>query len=130
MAKSMSLAISQDTKLTINVIMAMSSLDRGTVNVSTLDTGVEKNQFANVSDNIQCTYRRLCDRLSMQFIHTGIICLRLEAPLHGKVVVKGNTPSSKALYSCNHGYKLHGLQERQCQYDGIWQGDAPVCKSK
>ena len=64
------------------------------------------------------------------FIHTEITCLNLKAPLYGKVDVKGYTPLSKALYSCNHGYRLHGLKERQCQNNGIWYGDAPTCKSK
>ena len=64
------------------------------------------------------------------FIHIEITCLNLKAPLYGKVIVKGNTPLSKALYSCNHGYRLHGLKERQCQNNGIWYGNAPTCKSK
>ena len=63
-------------------------------------------------------------------MHTEIICPDLTAPRYGKVIVKGNTPLSKALYSCNDGYELHGLKWRQCQYDGSWSESAPVCRVK
>lgn len=40
---------------------------------------------------------------------------------------RGNTPSSKAYYSCNAGYELKGLKWRKCLYDGTWYGSAPTC---
>jgi CUB/sushi domain-containing protein len=39
-----------------------------------------------------------------------------------------NRPGTKAVYTCNKGYKLDGDETRLCLYDGTWEGKAPTCK--
>ena len=51
------------------------------------------------------------------------------APQYGSVDIKGYGHGSKALYSCNHGYKLNGGEYITCNY-GVWKGRIPVCKRK
>ena len=60
-------------------------------------------------------------------IQTAIPCTKLAAPEYGTVNVKGYSHSSRAVYACNHGYKLYGDDYITCDY-GIWKGKIPVCK--
>ncbi len=60
--------------------------------------------------------------------HLGIICPKLDDPEDGQVTVTGLTPSSTAEYSCNKGFKLFGTAWRKCQANGVWSGEAPICK--
>ena len=55
-------------------------------------------------------------------------CSKLDAPKYGKVWVTGNSYSSTAYYTCNHGYDLDGVYSRKCQHDGRWGGKAPECR--
>lgn len=58
----------------------------------------------------------------------GIVCPHLDAPRYGKVRVNTYTPTSKAYYSCDEGYRLYGLEWRKCLYSGQWYGHAPTCR--
>ena len=62
-------------------------------------------------------------------IFTAINCPKVYAPEYGTVVVKGYSHSSRAEYSCNHGYHLYGDGYITCNY-GIWKGKIPICKRK
>ena len=62
------------------------------------------------------------------FINTGIVCPHLDHPQYGRVKVDRYSPSSRAYYSCDDGYILHGLTYRKCLADGSWYGKAPICR--
>ena len=64
----------------------------------------------------------------IHIIPTEILCPQIKAPLHGKVIISGYTPLSKALYACKKGYKLVGLLLRKCLANGSWFGSAPTCQ--
>ena len=57
-------------------------------------------------------------------------CDGLTAPDNGNVnkmcVLAGNSAS----YSCDDTYTLVGAATRVCGADGVWQGEAPICKRK
>ena len=57
-----------------------------------------------------------------------VTCEDLDDPDYGKVWQSGTKVGSIAKYFCNKGFKLVGNLKRQCQYDGEWSGDEPVCK--
>ena len=50
--------------------------------------------------------------------------------MNGSVHVSGTTPGSRADYKCDDGFKLKGMELRECQDNGQWTGEAPVCKSE
>ena len=56
-----------------------------------------------------------------------VLCEYLEAPAHGSINQIDRTVGSTATYSCDHGFKLKGNEQRECLYDGTWSGDDPVC---
>ena len=58
---------------------------------------------------------------------TVINCPALEHPERGLVSVGGNSTGSVATYSCNGGYSLIGSATRQCQSDGTWSNESPIC---
>ena len=66
----------------------------------------------------------------LYFLNIGILCPDLEDPVYGSVDDGDNRPGTKAVYTCNKGFKLVGESERKCQYSGEWTGEAPVCKCK
>ena len=60
-----------------------------------------------------------------------IDCGTLSAPPNGAVDFSAGTVfGDKATYSCNSGYILKGPATRECQIDGEWSGEDPVCKRK
>ena len=60
----------------------------------------------------------------------AISCPDLPSPSNGRVVLSGSTLSSNAIYSCNRGFILVGVNRRVCQVDGTWSGEAPTCNSE
>ena len=61
---------------------------------------------------------------------SGITCEDLDDVPQGSVSQMGNTPGSRATYSCISGYRLSDDQPRQCQDNGKWSGVEPSCISK
>ena len=62
------------------------------------------------------------------FLHHAVItCPTLENPTNGRVRVSGQTVGSRAIYSCNPGYKIDGNSRRRCMDDGQWSGEDPRC---
>ncbi|XP_017775518.1 PREDICTED: CUB and sushi domain-containing protein 3 isoform X2 [Nicrophorus vespilloides] len=55
-------------------------------------------------------------------------CADPEEIQFGSVSTTGKLFGAKAMYSCQHGYHVVGLQSRTCQADGQWAGSAPACK--
>ena len=85
-------------------------------------------------DHIQ--YRTLYHKRKLTFdnyendtIPTAIPCPKLTPPEYGSVDVKGHSHGSRAIYSCDHGYKLYGDSYITCDY-GVWKGKIPICKRK
>ena len=64
--------------------------------------------------------------ISIPLIET-ISCPVLEHPDRGLVTIGGNSPGSVATYSCNGGHSLIGSDTRQCQSDGTWSNESPLC---
>lgn len=54
------------------------------------------------------------------------MCPNLTAPDNGSVVF-GSRVGQKAEYSCNEGFMLVGVNQRECQANGEWNRDEPVC---
>ena len=55
------------------------------------------------------------------------MCPDLMAPDNGQVVVFGTSPGDTAMYSCNPGYELDGVDTLTCGDDGVWSAAPPVC---
>ena len=60
----------------------------------------------------------------------ALLCPELGNPENGQVVVEGRKVGSTASYTCNEGYRLHGLQTRTCQFILEWSGSEPRCNRK
>lgn len=88
-----------------------------------MDSGVGTNQIANVNN--------LSIHKTILSPHAAIPkCPDLDDPNYGDVDVTGNTPGSKAIYTCDSGFKLVGNRKRFCQKNGYWTGRDPICKRK
>ena len=57
-------------------------------------------------------------------------CLNLTSPSNGQVSLTTTTFGSVATYSCEEGYLLEGFPMRECQANGNWSEEEPVCASK
>ena len=58
-----------------------------------------------------------------------VSCPALEHPDRGLVTIGGNSPGSMATYSCNGGHSLIGSATRECQSNGTWSNESPICIS-
>ena len=57
-------------------------------------------------------------------------CGSLDNPANGQVTISPNTlQDSVAMYSCDVGYNLNGMESRTCLNSG-WEGEAATCQSK
>ena len=58
-------------------------------------------------------------------------CKDLQDLDYGKVEYGEKYVGALVTYSCDHGYKLVGDSQRQCEHSGYWSGTKPECiKSK
>ena len=55
------------------------------------------------------------------------MCPGLTIPANGKVVVNGTFPGDTAMYSCDMGFVLEGVDTITCEDDGAWSAGPPVC---
>ncbi|CAB3368986.1 Hypothetical predicted protein [Cloeon dipterum] len=70
----------------------------------------------------------LCDgACGMSCIKPDRECDLVGPPSMGFVRITGRLFGEKAIYTCQEGWNLVGLQDRSCQADGQWSGDAPIC---
>ena len=58
-----------------------------------------------------------------------LVCPDLDDPPYGSVNVTDNTNGSTAHYECDEGFELVGDAYRECQDNGYWSGDIPMCES-
>ena len=65
---------------------------------------------------------------SQSFLCVVIDCGTLVAPDNGNVTVGMTTVGGVASYKCDRLYRLVGPESRQCQSNGLWTGEAPVCE--
>ena len=63
-------------------------------------------------------------------IFFALDCLNLTSPSNGQVSLTAATPGSVATYTCDNGYEVVGASVRECQANGSWSEDEPVCDSK
>ena len=61
-------------------------------------------------------------------LQTAIECPELMNLLNGIVSVHNDRFCLEATYECDDGFELDGTETRQCQLNGEWANDAPVCK--
>ena len=59
-----------------------------------------------------------------------IICGDLNPPLNGQVTTTTLQHGGMATYVCDIGYVVEGEATRECEGEGMWSGNAPVCRSK
>ena len=57
-------------------------------------------------------------------------CGSLTAPDNGQVSVTTTTYTSTADYTCDTGYSLVGVNQRNCTAAGTWTDGVPTCDSK
>lgn len=67
------------------------------------------------------------------YTHTPAVdCNSLPSPANGMVDLSPSTMfGSTAVYSCNEGYELNGINMRECESDGDWSLSAipdPICE--
>ena len=57
------------------------------------------------------------------------VCESLSNPISGGVVINDSTRvvGSIATYNCDDGFLLSGSIDRECQGNGTWSGDEPLC---
>ncbi len=68
--------------------------------------------------------------LGFYYFPTGVMCDNLSDITNGSVVLSGTNVGSTATYNCENGYFLVGMEQRQCQNNGQWNGTEPYCKRK
>ena len=64
------------------------------------------------------------------FLAVAVTCPNLENPGNGTVDVSGNQPGDTAVYSCDDGFTLDGVDTRTCGENGQWSGSEPTCVGK
>lgn len=57
-------------------------------------------------------------------------CGHLSDPANGQVTISGTSYWSKARYRCHDGFILVGVENRSCEANGLWSGEAPECLCK
>ncbi|XP_074036911.1 hig-anchoring scaffold protein isoform X1 [Leptinotarsa decemlineata] len=71
----------------------------------------------------------LCDgSCGLSCIKPDRECPEPEQIAFGTVTASGKLFGARAIYTCQHGYHVVGLQSRSCQADGQWAGGPPACK--
>ena len=60
-------------------------------------------------------------------MYTTASCSELSNPANGAVIWNGLTTGSSAIYFCDSGYQMTGVEIRTCMINGMWSGEAPTC---
>ena len=55
-------------------------------------------------------------------------CETLPNPFNGQVTLSGTAAGSVAMYTCEFSLELVGNATRECQIDGTWSGEEPICQ--
>ena len=66
--------------------------------------------------------------LCIYYFSAAVLCPVLGDIANGAVTVTSRTVGSRATYTCNDGYRLQGDRQRECQRNGQWSGQEPVCR--
>lgn len=71
----------------------------------------------------------LCDGVcGLSCIRPEKECQELPDPPHGQVHLTGRHFNDRAVYTCDDGYQIVGLEQVICNSDGQWSGAQPSCK--
>ena len=111
----------------VNINMERGTTDRGVHTKKELIIIREANTIKEATMDVGQLHKRLVKHY-ICFIDKKVICSKLPDPDYGYVKVDGLYPGDKAVYKCNVGYVLVGLDTRKCLSDGKWSGEAPICK--
>ena len=58
----------------------------------------------------------------------AVMCLALPGVLNGTVTWNGLDPGDTATYTCDAGFQLDGLANRECGGDGVWTREESSCR--
>ena len=75
--------------------------------------------------------RKLClcdDVCGLSCVRPSKECPELPDPPHGQVHLTGRHFNDRAVYTCDDGYQIVGLEQVICNSDGMWSGAQPSCK--
>ena len=67
---------------------------------------------------------------SFQLHYTVVDCGSLTDPDNGQVSTTATTYTSNADYTCDTGYSLVGVNQRNCTAAGTWTDGEPTCQSE
>lgn len=71
----------------------------------------------------------LCDDIcGLSCVHPSKECPELPDPPHGQVQLTGRQFNDLAVYTCDDGYQIIGLDQVICNSDGVWSDGQPSCK--
>lgn len=59
-----------------------------------------------------------------------IACPRLDSPENGRVTITGSGFRAQALFECNSGFRINGLDVLVCLVSGMWSSKPPTCDGK
>ena len=81
-----------------------------------------------LSATVRLKHHLINHSINFSFISVAIDCGYLDDITNGVVDLDGTTFGSTASYTCASGFVLMGKGIRQCQGNGFWSGEAPVCE--
>ena len=58
------------------------------------------------------------------------VCSPPNEMVNGRFEFTGNTPGSATTYTCDTGYRISGINRRECRSDGSWSGSTPFCQKQ
>lgn len=62
-------------------------------------------------------------------VEADVTCPFLDDPMDGTVLFPvDRRPTDRATYRCNDGFVRVGDLIRECQENGMWTGEAPICR--
>ena len=76
------------------------------------------------------TRHDICMVHSSSMHYTVVDCGSLKDPDNGQVSAAATTYTSTADYTCDTGYSLVGVSQRNCTAAGIWSDGEPTCQSE
>ena len=111
--------------------MGTSSQEVRILHVGKIISGLQYFQCVDVSNILlQCSASRfIMQHFSHYLLPCPVIdCGTLTKPDNGSVTQTGTSLGSVATYNCDEGTVLIGRDNRTCQEDETWSGEAPICK--
>ena len=58
----------------------------------------------------------------------SVSCAALSSLANGNISLISDNTNTWAIYTCNVGYTIKGVNRRMCQTDGSWDSTQPECR--